>query len=44
MYFIMTFNDESDILEVKCVMYVEGFGKTITFFLRVGGGKFVAVT
>ena len=43
-YFIVTFDEEYAILAIKCVMYIEGLGTTVTFFLEVGGGEVIAGT
>ena len=36
-HFIVTCNDESTVFEIKCMTYLEVLGKTITFFLGIGG-------
>ena len=43
-YFIVACNDKSTIIASKCMMYGEGLGKTVTFFLEVEGGEVVAGT
>ena len=43
-HFIVTCDDESKIFEIKCVMYGEGLGTTITFSCRLGGGEVIAGT
>ena len=37
-HFIVTFNAKSAIFAIKCMIYREGLGTTVTFFWWLGGG------
>ena len=43
-HFIVKCDEKYAIFAIKCVMYIEGLGTTVIFFLEVGGGEVIAGT